>query len=123
MTSGELGRVYQPGETVIIQGEVGQCMYVIQEGQAEVLRQDGDRQVVIGHLGEGDHFGEMALFERETRSATVRAKSRLRVLTVDKKALLRRIHEDPSLAFRIIQRLSQRVRTLNTEVTRLKGDS
>ncbi len=72
-------------------------------------------------LGEGDFFGEMALFEREARSATVRALGEVRVLTVDKRTLLRRINEDPSLAFRIVQKMSGRIRELNTEVVRLKA--
>jgi CRP-like cAMP-binding protein len=77
--------------------------------------------VKLAELNTGDFFGEMAVFEREVRAATVRAMGQARVLTVDKKSFLRRIHEDPSLAFRIVQTLSRRIRDLNAEVTRLRG--
>ena len=120
METGALGKVYLDGETIVRQGDVGDCMYVIQAGQVEVLQEKNDKEVRLAVLGEGDFFGEMALFEREARSATVRALGEVRVLTVDKRTFLRMIHEDPSLAFRIVQKMSQRIRELNTEVVRLK---
>ncbi len=114
-TSG-LGRSFQPGETIIRQGEAGDCMYVIQEGQVEVVVQRGGRESCLAVRGPGEFFGEMALFERQARMATVRAKSRVRVLTVDRKNLLQRVHEDPSLAYRMVRVLSGRVRELSAQV-------
>ena len=97
-------------------------MYVIQAGQAEVLQEKDGKEVRLAVLGEEDVFGEMALFEREVRSATVRALGDVRVLTVDKKTFLRRIQEDPSLAFRILQKMSHRIRQSNTELVRIKAE-
>ncbi len=122
MGSGDLGKMYGDGEIIIRRGDVGDCMYVIQAGEVEVVREDGDRAVRLAVLGEGDVFGEMALFDRETRSATVRALGEARVLTLDKRTFLRRVHEDPSVAFRIVQRMSYRIRQLNDELVRLKGE-
>jgi CRP-like cAMP-binding protein len=51
----------------------------------------------------------------------VRALGDVRVLTIDKKTFLRRVHEDPSLAFRILQKMSYRIRELDTELVRLKS--
>ena len=70
---------------------------------------------------EGEFLGEMAIFDHEVRSASLRAKGEVKVLTIDKKNFLKRIHVDPSLAFRIVQTMSQRVRELGDEVARLKG--
>ncbi|MFQ5857941.1 MAG: cyclic nucleotide-binding domain-containing protein [Anaerolineae bacterium] len=120
-TTGALGRVYQDGEIIIRQGEVGDCMYVIQEGQVEVIAEKDGEEVRLAVRGAGEFVGEMAIFEREVRSATVRALGQARVLTVDKKNFLRRIHEDPSLAFRMVQTMSRRIRELSEEVARLKG--
>lgn len=119
MESGALGKVYQSGEIIVRQGEVGNCMYVIQVGQVEVVQEVDGEEVRLAVLGETDFFGEVPLFEREVRSATVRALDEVRVLTVDRKTLLRRIHEDPSLAFRILQTMSRRIRQLDAEVGRL----
>jgi CRP-like cAMP-binding protein len=120
MEAGALGREYADQEVVCRQGERGDCMYVIQAGRAEVLREEDGAEVVVGELTTGDVFGEMAIFEREPRSATVRVKGQARVLTLDKRAFLRRVHEDPSMAFHILQRMSFRIRTLNQELSRLK---
>jgi CRP-like cAMP-binding protein len=120
MEAGALGREYADQEVVCRQGERGDCMYVIQAGRAEALREEDGAEVVVGELTTGDVFGEMAIFEREPRSATVRVKGQARVLTLDKRAFLRRVHEDPSMAFHILQRMSFRIRTLNQELSRLK---
>ncbi len=120
MEAGTLGREYADGELICRQGEVGHCMYVVQAGQVVVSRQDTDAELVIARLKAGDIFGEMAIFDRQPRSATVRADGRARVLTLDRRTFLRRVHEDPSLAFRILQQMSARVRRLDDEVTRLK---
>lgn len=121
MSSGALGKVYTDGEIVIRQGDVGNCMYVVQSGQVEILVGEGDQQVSIAVRGEGDFIGEMAVLDKEVRSATVRAKGEARLLTVDKRNLLSRIHEDPSFAYRLIQTMSNRVRELSAEVGQLKS--
>jgi len=76
----------------------------------------------VYHDGEGDIFEEMALFEWENRSATVRALGPVRALTVDKMLFLRKVHEDPSVAFRILQKMSYRIRELDAEVLRMKTE-
>jgi len=96
-------------------------MYVIQEGRVEVLSGRDGRSVPLAVLGERDFFGEMALFERDVRSATVRALDDVRVLTLDKRTFLRRIQEDPSLAFRLLEKLSRRLREMDAELARVKA--
>jgi len=120
METGALGKVYQDGEVIVRQGEVGNAMYVIQSGKAEVVGEVNGKSVSLAVLGETDFFGEMALFENQVRSATVRALGAVRVLTVDKKTLLRRIQQDPTLAFRMLEHLCHRLRKLDTEIGRIK---
>lgn len=122
MESGSLGKIFKDGEIIFSQGEEGNCMYVIQKGEVEVLIKGEKEEMPIALLKEGDFFGEMAIFEHEVRSATVRAKGEARVLTVDKRNFLRRINEDPSLAFRIVETLSRRIRVLNKELMQLKTE-
>jgi CRP-like cAMP-binding protein len=121
MTEGNLGRQYPAGEIIIHQGDVGNYMYVIQEGVVEVFRHDKGQEILLAELKEGDMIGEMAIFENEVRSASVRAKTDARLLTVDKKNFLRRIHNDPSLAYKLVQKLSRRIREMNEEVVRLRS--
>ncbi len=121
MNTETLGKLFRDGEIIVRQGEMGDCMFVIQEGGVQILQRKGDKEYCLAELGEGDCFGEMALFEQEVRSATVRARGDVRVLTVDKRMFLRRVHEDPSLAFNILQKMSHRVRELNEALNKTLG--
>jgi len=120
MNTGALGKIYQNGETIVRQGEIGDCMYVVQDGHVEIVANAGGQEVQLTILGQNEFFGEMAIFEHEIRSATVRALGPTRILTVDHKNFLRRIHEDPSLAYRLMEVMSSRVRRLSVDVTQLK---
>jgi len=112
---GALGKIYQHGDIIVRQGEVGNSMYVIQDGYVEVVKETESQEVQLAILGKDDFFGEMAIFEKEVRGATVRALGTSRILTIDSKNLLRRIHEDPSLAYRLVQVMSGRVRKLGDD--------
>jgi len=113
-----LGKKYNDGEVIVRQGEKGNCMFVIQQGEVDVVAVADDRELRLRTLGPNDFFGEMALFEEEVRTATIRARGTARILTVDKKSFFGGIHEDPSLAFRIVQTMSHRVRDLTERLAR-----
>jgi len=121
MSAGDLGRAFVDGEVIIREGDVGDCMFVIQEGQAEVLIGSGAGEVQLNVLGPGAFFGEMAVFERDVRSATVRALGEARVITVDKRNFMRRVHEDPALAFRLVETMSNRIRKLTQRIAELEN--
>jgi len=116
MDASALGKLYADGEVIVRQGDTGDCMYTVQEGQLEVVARQADRgEVRIAVMEKGAIFGEMAIFEHEVRSATVRALGPARVLTIDKKTFLRRVQEDPSLAFNLVRIMSQRIRKLSAQ--------
>jgi CRP-like cAMP-binding protein len=122
MKKGILGKIYETGEDIIRQGETGDCMYVIQTGDAEVLVREEDEETRVDVMHAGEVFGEMAILQKQVRSATVRAMNSTRVLTIDKKTFLRRVHEDPTLAFMVLRSMSNRVRKLDLELALLKGE-
>lgn len=117
MDEGRLGREYADGEVICRQGEIGDRMYVIQAGQVTVIREADGTEIFLAELTAGDIFGEMALFDRSPRSATVRAKGPAHILTLDKRTFLRGVHEDPSLAYRILQKMCERIRRLTCQVS------
>ena len=106
-------------ELIIKQGEEADCMYVIQFGKVAIIREEDENETRLTTLGEGDFFGEMSLFEKEVRSTTVKAIGQVKVITIDKKTLLQRIQVDPSIAFRILKKMSFRIRELNRQVTHI----
>ncbi len=80
-------RGYAEGDVIFRQGDPGDCVYVIQRGEVEVVREDGEGgTVVIARLGVGELFGEMALLTDAPRSATVRAATAVGVLAIDRAA-------------------------------------
>jgi CRP-like cAMP-binding protein len=111
-----LGRKYEDGQIIIKQGTVGDCLYVIQEGKVEVINERPDKEVKLAELGESEFFGEMALFEKDVRSCTVRALGEVKILTLDKKSFYKTIQKDPSLAFRMLEKMSNRLRSLDRKI-------
>lgn len=120
LSTGFLGRVYNDGQVIIHQGEEGDCMFEIQDGQVEVIQEKNGKEIRLAVLSKGDFFGEMAVFDREVRSATVRALGIIRAITIDKRTFLKKITQDSSLAFRIIESMSRRIRELDAEMVKLK---
>jgi CRP-like cAMP-binding protein len=120
MSTGLTGKVYQDGEAIVRQGEAGNCMYLIVSGKVEVLDQEGGKEVRLAVLGPNDSFGEMAILDRERRSATVRAMGRVRTIIVDEENLQRSVVQYPWLAHRIMEKMSRRIRELNRELVELK---
>jgi len=119
---GALGSLYSDGAVIIRQGETGQSMYVVQSGRVEVVQHAaGGSEQHLAFLEAGDFFGEMSVFEEEVRSATVRASGEARVLKIDKKTLMRRLHEDPLLAANLLKTMSHRIRELNGQLSGGRG--
>ena len=111
-----LGREYKNGEIIIKQGEDGDCLYVIQKGRVEVIDESGGEEIKLAELGETEFFGEMGLFEKDVRSATIRSLGETRVLTIDKKNFYKTIQKDPSIAYRLLERMSFRLRETNKKI-------
>jgi CRP-like cAMP-binding protein len=120
MTFGNLGKTYSDGQAIIQQGELGDCMFIIQSGQVEVLHEKDGKNIHLAIRNKGEFIGEMALFEREVRSATIRSIGETRILTIDRRNLLGNIKKDPTLAFKIIESLSHRLRELSKEIAKYK---
>ena len=116
MKKNTLGYLYRDGEIIIKQNTLGNCLYVIQEGKVEVIDENNGNEIKIAELGEPEFFGEMGLFEKDVRSCTVRALGDAKVLTVDKKNFYKTIQQDPTIAYRLLEVMSKRLRQTNKKV-------
>ncbi|WP_281885265.1 Npt1/Npt2 family nucleotide transporter [Paenibacillus sp. YYML68] len=97
---------YEPGATLVEQGEVGECLYLITDGETAIVR-DG-RQV--SSLRAGDCLGEMALFIQGKRTATAVATTRMQALRLDAEELLSIFDQHSFVAMDMMKLLSRRLR-------------
>jgi len=99
---------FAAGSTVIRQGNEGDKFYIINQGTADVLRDEGGGNRKIATLQEGDFFGEIALLEDKPRSATIVAVDDLEVYTLDKKSFRDAIDSTASFKEQLLKVFYQR---------------
>lgn len=103
---------YVRGELIMREGELGDELFCIVEGEVEVLRGAGTPdEMRLNRLGAGAYFGEMAVLDGSPRSATIVAASRVRVLVLAGERLRELVQEMPELAFDLLRVLADRVRS------------
>ncbi|HTM19444.1 MAG TPA: cyclic nucleotide-binding domain-containing protein, partial [Kofleriaceae bacterium] len=106
--------VVSGGTTIVAQDEPGSTMYIVESGSVRVeVDGAGDSRRVLGELGRGELFGEMALFEDDLRSATVVATTRTRLGRIERADFEELVEEVPGIALAVCRVLSRRVRDLN----------
>ncbi len=115
-----LGRTYSDGEVIFKEGDKGKGMYVIQSGKVKISKMTPAGEITLNVIGNGDIFGEMALFDKLPRSATATAVGDARILSVDNSKLFTLISRDPTTAFKIIETMSSRIRRLDEELSHYK---
>jgi hypothetical protein len=116
--------VFQPGKTVIKEGEPGETMYLMMEGEVSVNKSRGEgREIELDRISAGDYFGEMALFEDIPRSATIRTEQESRLLVLHKREFAEIVREYPQIALHICKVLGARLRKLHEKVKRYGNSS
>lgn len=77
-------KAFKPGETILEEGQPGKNLYIIAEGMVEIRKRIEDgREKLLAALEEGTFFGEIALFDRGLRTASVRALEDTTILEID----------------------------------------
>jgi NADH dehydrogenase len=83
--SGIQNQHFEAGDVVFQQGDLGDSVYVIEEGECDVLQEENDgSQKLLATLTPGDYFGEMAVLSDKSRNATIQARSAMNVLIIPK---------------------------------------
>jgi CRP/FNR family transcriptional regulator, cyclic AMP receptor protein len=101
--------VLETGQVLCRQGEVATAAYVIDDGEATV--KVGNR--VIGTVGAGESVGEMGLLDYRPRSATVVARSPMKVYVLDARRFESVLEDAPTLARGLLRELTGRIRDLD----------
>jgi len=106
--------VREAGEVLCQAGDEGDALYVVIEGEIEVVsRSEGGRQVRLAALGAGALAGEMAALDGCARSADMVAGRRSALWRISRGALLEALRSEPDAALALITELSRRLRASN----------
>lgn len=106
----EFSCTFSAGQTVFEEGQEGAEMFIIQEGEVEILKISTGGSTQLALLEEGDFFGEMAILESLPRTATARAVTDCALVRIDRHTFDQLVKHDPEIAIRMLRKLSFRLR-------------
>jgi CRP/FNR family cyclic AMP-dependent transcriptional regulator len=105
---------YSVGDVIFEEGSTGRELYVVLDGEVEIAKVNGGRKTVIITLGKGEFFGEMAVIDGSSRSATaIAATSGTRVMRINHARFVYLVSQQPAFALMIMDALSKRLRASN----------
>ena len=100
---------YEQGTEIFKEGETGDCMYIIQQGNIRIHKVN----TMLAILKEKEVFGELSLFDADTRSASATADTDCILYKIDQEPFYELMDERPEVAKGFIKILCQRLRTMN----------
>lgn len=112
---------FAAGEKIFAQGDLGTEMFIIQDGEVEIIKHIGGESHSLSRLEKGDFFGEMALLEVMPRTADAVARTEVRVVAINGSRFDEMLRKNPEVAVRIIRKYSKRLREANTLLEKLVG--
>lgn len=116
---GELVREksYPRSSVIVFEDDPGDAFFIVREGRVKVvLVGDDGREVILGMLGPGDHFGELALIDNRPRSAHVIAMDDATLLVLRREDFRKRVETSPKVAWALLVELSRRLRAADGKI-------
>jgi CRP/FNR family cyclic AMP-dependent transcriptional regulator len=101
-------KVYQPGEVIFREGEPGDCMYAVVEGEVAITARGSH----VDTIGPGGIFGEMALIDAEPRSATAAVSTTAKVAPINQKRFMFLVQNTPYFSIQVLRIMSERMRRM-----------
>ena len=115
---------YDVGRVIFEEGSTGRELYVVLDGEVEIAKVSGASKTVIVTLGKGEFFGEMAVIDGSSRSATaIAAAPHTRVMRINHARFVYLVSQQPAFAFMIMDALSKRLRLSNERTYRAAASS
>jgi CRP-like cAMP-binding protein len=108
---------YPKGSVIVFEDDPGDALFIVREGRVKVVlvSEDG-REVILGVLGVGEHFGELSLIDEQPRSAHVIAMEDSTLLVLRRDDFKRRVEQTPQLAWALLVELSRRLRRADGKI-------
>jgi HEAT repeat protein len=102
-------RAYTDGETIAAEGEIGDELHVVVDGEVRVVRDEGDREVDLARRARGDVIGELSLITREPRVASLVAAGDVRTIRIGRPEFESLLRERPDVALAVMRVLAVRI--------------
>lgn len=113
-------KFYKKDSTVLHENETGSALFVIISGRVKISRQSDDgKEVILTILNESDFFGEMAILDGMSRSATVTAIEESELFLIQRADFLNLLQEHPEISVALLQELTQRLRASDLKIKSL----
>lgn len=113
-------KLYEKNEVILVEEEAGNALFVIVTGKVKVARTSGDdREVILTILTDSDFFGEMAILDGLTRSATVTAIEKSELFIIQRNDFLNLLRSYPDVAIALLQELTKRLRAADMKIKAL----
>ncbi|MEA3244575.1 MAG: Crp/Fnr family transcriptional regulator [Gemmatimonadota bacterium] len=108
---------YPKGSVILFEDDPGDALFIVRNGRVKVVlvAEDG-REVILGLLGVGEHFGELSLIDDQPRSAHVIAMEESSLLVLRRDDFRRRVEANPSVAWSLLTELSRRLRRADGKI-------
>ncbi|MEQ8514065.1 MAG: Crp/Fnr family transcriptional regulator, partial [Chromatocurvus sp.] len=120
LTESSTRRSFPKNTVVIHENDPADSLFVIETGRVKVYCSDKNgKEFIMNTQGTGDYFGELALLDDSTRSASVRTVEKCTFCIVYKDDFNRVLDEHPNIARQLIRNLASRVRKLTADVKSL----
>jgi len=113
-------KFFKKNDVILMEDEVGTALFVIVTGKVKVSRTSNDgREVILTILSESDFFGEMAILDGQTRSATVVAIEDSELFIIQRTDFLNLLREYPEASIALLQELTKRLRSTDVKIKAL----
>jgi CRP-like cAMP-binding protein len=104
-------RLLSAGEVLFSQDDTADFAYAVDEGWISISRNDPDgNEMILANLSKGALFGELALFDGETRSATATAVTNSELITIERADMLELLRQNPDQMERLLEHFARRLR-------------
>ena len=115
---------YDVGDVIFEEGSTGRELFVVLEGKIDIVKITGATRTLIVILGKGEFFGEMAVIDGSSRSATaIAAAPRTKVMRINHARFVYLVSQQPAFALMIMDALSKRLRLSNERTYRAAASS
>lgn len=113
------GQTLRDGSVIFKEGDIGDKMYIIQDGVVRIEKTIDGRKHKLAELGKSEFFGEMAIVSNTPRSATAITVGTVEILAFDRAGFEAMIGKNTKIAMSIIDKLSKRLQNANSQIQTL----